>query len=463
MKEIILSIKNLSISIGNKKILNNINLNLYNGEILSIVGESGSGKTILSHSILRLLPNNSNIETGEIYYKNINLLKIDEVKIQQIRGNKIAYIFQEPMKSLNPLQKVGSQIEEAILIHRQINKKELINELEKLLNRVSLKMEQMAQLPHQLSGGERQRVLIAMALANSPDILIADEPTTALDWELQRDILNFIKNLKITTILVSHNLPIVRNIADKIVVLKNGELIEFGTTENIFSNPKHEYTKILSAEPPIIKKNFFISDIELLNIKNLKIKYGKREIINDFSFSLKQGESIGIAGRSGSGKSSISKAIVGLISSWNGEIIKNLSRREDIQMVFQDPFNSLNPRMTIKKIVGEGLEIAGIDEVEINKQIFDMFPSLNLKLELLEKLPHQLSGGERQRISIARAIIMKPKIIILDEPTSALDRVSSFQILQLLINIRENLKISYIVISHDQELLERLTDKIIKI
>jgi ABC-type microcin C transport system duplicated ATPase subunit YejF len=455
----VLDIKDFYLSIGEKEILKNISISLRDGEIFAFIGESGSGKSLLAHSILKLLPRNSDFK-GEIIFEERNILWLSKPELRDIRGDRISYIFQEPMQSLNPLHKVGKQIEEMIENHQLIFKKDMKIALKELMKKVSLPIELLSKYPHQLSGGERQRVLIAIAIANSPNILIADEPTTALDKELQKDILELIKFLDRTTILISHNLEAVKDIADRVAIFKDGEILEIGKTEDIFSSPKSEYTKQLLYLPDWKEPTPALGNRDILKIENLNIEYDSGVKIEDISFSLKVGESIGIIGRSGSGKSSIAKAIVGLVKS-EGEI-KNYSF-QSIQMIFQDPYGSLNPKMSIFEIIVEGLKIHFPDKDNFKSQVHNIAERVHLPYELLYKYPHQLSGGERQRVSIARALILKPKILILDEPTSALDRRIEIEIVELLLELQRELKLSYIFISHDLEILKPLVHKIIKI
>jgi len=455
----ILDIKNLQVSINGKMIIKKISLSIKKGEIYVFAGASGSGKTITAQSIIKLLPKNAKID-GEIFFKQIDTLKISPDKLRVIRGEKISYIFQEPMQSLNPLHKIGNQIAEMIEHHQLIHDDDVKKLLFELCDKVSLPHQKLTLYPHQLSGGERQRVLIAIAIANSPDILIADEPITALDRELQEEILNLIKSLGFTTILISHNLPMVYKIADKVSIFQNGKIIESGNIKDVFKKPKEKYTKYLLEKPNYKQlKDLNLNSKIVLKIENLSINYDNLNIVKNLSFSLKDGESIGIVGRSGSGKSSIAKAIVKLIK-YSGNI--EIFTKEKVQMVFQDPSGSLNPRMLVKTIIGEGLIIQGEkNKGKIGRLIVEILKKVHLPLNSLIKYPHQLSGGEKQRVSLARALILNPKILILDEPTSALDRAVQIEIIKLLIELQKRLNLSYIFISHDLEVLKPLTHKIL--
>jgi len=456
----ILEIKNLSIDIGAKRVLKNINLSIQKGEIFAFVGESGSGKTLLSHSIVKLLPKSAKVE-GEIICNGKEIFQLSTDKLRALRGDEVGYVFQEPMQSLNPLHKVKDQIVEMIENHQLLYRDEVERLVLELMEKVSLSPSKLKSYPHQLSGGERQRVLIAMAIANSPDLLIADEPTTALDSELQSEVLELIKNLGFTTIIISHDLQAVYDIASKVAVFRDGEIVESGDIKTIFNSPKDSYTQSLLYKPDYQFLQPISASRDIFRVDNLSIFYGKKLAVKDVSFSLKVGESIGIVGRSGSGKSSIAKAIVGLVKSKG--TIKNFTDSR-VNMVFQDPFGSLNPRMLVKDIIAEGLYIQGERDREIiDKKVMIIVERVGLPLDRLERYPHQLSGGERQRVSIARALILEPKILILDEPTSALDRVVQFQIIELLIELQKEFKLSYIFISHDLDILKPLTHKILKI
>ena len=488
----IISIKDLSIAFKENEVVKNINLDIYKGKTTAIVGESGSGKTLTALSILKLLPNNAKIESGKIFFKNSNILTQSNNFIQKIRGNKISTIFQEPMSSLNPLHTVGKQIEEIIITHNKINNKEVKLITKNLLTEVGLKdiAERPKVYPYELSGGQRQRVMVAMSIANNPDVLIADEPTTALDVTIQIQILDLLSNLQkklgMTMLFISHDLSVVKKISDFVYVMKDGYIVEKGENEKIFTNPEHEYTKKLVSSNFRKKIKLFDNTKEILHIKNLKVWYPikkgllKKTIdhvkaINDLSFDLKEGESIGIVGESGSGKTSLILAILKLIESKGEIIIKNkdlnqfnknqiLKLRKDIQIVFQDPFSSLSPRMNVEEIICEGINIH-YPNILKEKKIFKLKSilkdvGLNYE-ETIKKYPHEFSGGQRQRIAIARALILEPKILILDEPTSALDITVQNQILYLLNNLQEKLSLSYIFISHDMKVIKSIADKII--
>jgi ABC-type microcin C transport system duplicated ATPase subunit YejF len=469
----ILQIKNLQIGFINdakieKKIVNNFNLTLQKSKITALVGGSGCGKSLIALSILQLLPNTAKYD-GEIIFENQNLLELSDENLQKIRGNKIAMIFQDPNTALNPLHKIGKQIAEAIKIHNpKIANIDLKKRIEELLKMVELSglNNRLDNYPFQLSGGQKQRVLMAIALANNPQILIADEPTTAIDKNIQVEILNLIKKLSkiynLSVLLISHNINFVKNLADEIIEIGekiNSEIIVRSSQFNIDNS----------------KNNI------LFEIKNLQVKHNKSIIIQDLNLTIYQGQNLGIIGQSGSGKSTLAMAIINLIE-FKGEInfnfenqLKNWQKnlkylRKKVQIVFQDPFSSLNPRQKIFDIIAEGLIIHNDKKIVknqfknfVNDEVLNIANQLQLPIELLNFYPHQLSGGQRQRVAIARAIILKPQILVLDEPTTALDYQTQNQILKLLINLQKNHPIQYIIISHDHEVIDAMSDKVIEI
>ena len=460
----VLVIKNLAIFFGDKKILQDFSLNLHEKKITALIGESGCGKSSIALAILGLLPYSK--ISGEILWtpqqahndakkenKRINLLNLKQEEFCKIRGKEIGIIFQDPQTSLNPLHKIGSQIKEAIKIHNpKISKRVLKNRLLELLEMVDLHgfASRLNDFPHQFSGGQKQRIMIAIALANNPKILIADEPTTALDVKTQDEILNLLLRLKnelgIAVLLITHNLRVIKKIANEVVEIKSKDLPEI---ENF------------------IKKRIDKIGLEnALVVKNLSVIYGKKKILEKINFSLKLGENLGVVGASGSGKSTLALVLINLIKS-QGEINlfnnKNWQKdkkflRRNIQIVFQDPFSSLNPRMTVEEIINEGLLIH-----KLTASIDEMLKKMHLPLDLKNKYPHQLSGGQRQRVAIARTLILNPKILILDEPTSALDFRTQNEIINLLLEIQENQKISYILISHDEEIVQGFSNKILNL
>tara|TARA_B100000959_G_C14963443_1_gene616750 strand:+ start:389 stop:1966 length:1578 start_codon:yes stop_codon:yes gene_type:complete len=489
----IVSIKNLKISFKeNQNVVDNISIEIPKGKTVAIVGESGSGKTLSALSILKLLPANANINDGSIMFNNKDLLKLPLKEIEKIRGNKISTIFQEPMSSLNPLHKIDKQIKEIITTHKKTNPKELNQSVLKLLKEVNL--EDLTNRPniysYELSGGQRQRIMIAMSIANNPDLLIADEPTTALDVTVQQQILELLNKIqekrKMSILFISHDLGVVNKIADYIYVMKEGRIIEHGTKLEIFENPKEAYTKQLVGFQNKIRKHNKNQKLEILKIQNLKVWYPIKKgifkktvdyvkAIDDINFILSEKETLGIVGESGSGKTSLVLAILKLIKS-SGKIRFNeidlniiqknklINLRKNIQIVFQDPYSSLSPRMNVQEILSEGLDVHFPKFSEINKiqMLKDILNETGMNYDRdHNKYPHEFSGGQRQRIAIARALILKPKILILDEPTSALDITIQNQILDLLQNIQEKYRLSYIFISHDMNVIRSVSDKII--
>ena len=489
----IVSIQNLTIEFNrNIEVVKNINLDVIKGKTTAIVGESGSGKTLSALSILKLLPNGADIKNGNIFFNNVNLLKLNESEIQKIRGNKISTIFQEPMTSLNPLHTINKQIEEIITTHNVITKNEAKIKTINLLKEVGL--DNIATrpkiYPYELSGGQRQRAMIAMSVANSPEVLIADEPTTALDVTIQLQILELLKNIQsrlgMSLVFISHDLSVVKKLSDYIYVMKNGKIVEFGTNDEIFNNPKNEYTRELVSYQSNIKDSKNFDSDSILKVENLDVWYPikkgllKRTVdyvkaIKNVSFDLKIGESIGIVGESGSGKTSLILAILNLIES-KGKIKINkkdlnqlnkkemLNLRKEIQIVFQDPFSSLSPRMNIEDIISEGLLIhyPNINKKQKEEKIKNILNKVGLEYKnTIEKYTHEFSGGQRQRIAIARALILEPKILILDEPTSALDVTIQNQIINLLNKLQKQLQLSYIFISHDMTVIKAISDRII--
>jgi microcin C transport system ATP-binding protein len=504
-KDIQIQIKNLSVcfSQGDKLIeaVKDVSLTLYKGETLAIVGESGSGKSVTAQAILGLHPKQKvSYPTGEIIFDDKDLLKISDAQMRAIRGAKIGMIFQEPMTSLNPLHTIEKQIGESILLHnKQLalaasdSKKSkktplaIKNKVIELLTLVGIPSpeERLNAYPHQLSGGQKQRVMIAMALANEPDVLIADEPTTALDVTVQKQVLELIKSLQkrlgMSVILISHDLTIVKHYADSVAVMHHGKVIESGLTSEIFDSPKEAYTeKLIHSDPkgrayPIPENSPVILSSDKVNVwfPQKTSFWGKTteylKAANDISIQLKAGETLGIVGESGSGKTTLGLALLKLLPStgtviFEGKEIQDLNQaefrpfRRDMQIVFQDPYGSLSPRMSIFQIIEEGLLIHNIsDKVGKEKIIIDALEEVGLDAQMRHRFPHEFSGGQRQRIAIARALVLKPKLIILDEPTSALDRTVQAQVVELLRNIQAKYGIAYIFISHDLAVVKALS------
>ncbi|CAM2800277.1 dipeptide ABC transporter ATP-binding protein [Helicobacter burdigaliensis] len=480
----ILSFCNFSLNLGDFA-LKNINFALKKGEILGIVGQSGSGKSLLSYALLGFIKDYKE-KKGEIFLKGEKLEIDNEKKMQFLRGRKIAYIFQEPLSALNPLQKIRKQIQESINIDKKLFLNAFNERTLELIKLVKLEEKELDKYPYELSGGQRQRVCIAIALAKNPEILIADEPTTALDATTQEEIIKLLKQmqqkLNLSIIFISHNLGVISQISQNILVLKDGEIIEKGDCKEVFKNPKHPFSQELLATLNIEFKEKSDYQEEILKAKEFCVSYVlKRNFLGriqkefvalkPLSFTLKKGESLGIIGESGSGKSSLANALVRLIEA-KGELEilgenflklkgKTLQKmRLNLQMILQDPNSSLNPKKTIYEIIIEGLKIHNIKENYL-KVAKKALLEVGLDEGYLYRYPSELSGGQRQRISIARVLVLKPKILILDEPTSALDKFTQAQILKLLLKLAKIHKLSYICISHDLNVIAQMCEKVI--
>jgi len=468
-----------------------VSFQLNKGKTLAIVGESGSGKSVSAMSILKLLPYpNAYHPSGEVWFEGQDLLTLDEADIRAVRGNKIGVIFQEPMTALNPLHTIEKQISEVLFIHKGLNKKAARVRTLELLDLVKIPNPELrlSAYPHELSGGQRQRVMIAMALANDPEILIADEPTTALDVTVQSEILELLNELQqklgMAILLITHDLGIVRRVAHHVCVMFRGHIVESGPTETIFNEPAESYTReLLAAEPTGLPAELEDTS-KLLSADNIKVWFPiKKGVFNrtvdhikavdGISFSLHKGQTLGIVGESGSGKTTLGMAILKLTGSEGSIVFNNIDLhqlsqkqmrpiRRDIQVVFQDPFGSLSPRMTIGEIIAEGLDIHNLGTpTEHQRQVKKVLEEVGLPSDITSRYPHEFSGGQRQRIAIARALILKPKIIIMDEPTSALDRTVQKQVIELLRHLQDKYKISYIFISHDLAVVKALSHDVI--
>ena len=481
----LLEIKNLSICFHktDKSIypVTDISLKLEKGEILGIVGESGSGKTLTALSILGLLPYPKAYHDNKSSIKFNNIELINNPNLQQIRGSKIGFIFQEPMSSLNPLHTIEHQITETLILHQKMSKSEARREVVRLLNLTGIKnaSKRLKAYPHELSGGQKQRVMIAMAIANKPDILIADEPTTALDVTVQAQIIELLLKLRqemgMAILFISHDLRLVNKIADKVAVMKDGKIVEQGSCKQIFNSPQHSYTKTLIESNNVLNIGNNVSNVVAAKLSKISVKYpqqksfwgGVKSYINavdNISLQIKQGQTLGIVGESGSGKTTLGQALCRLIP-FQGEISlaeSTINWHKLIQIVFQDPYNSLNPRMNIGQIVGEGLKVhfPKLSKLEKQQKIKEALSEVGLSEDSINRYPHEFSGGQRQRIAIARALIIEPKIVVLDEPTSALDVTIQAQILKLLRHIQQQKGLSYMFISHNMQAIRAISDEI---
>ncbi|WP_248724657.1 ABC transporter ATP-binding protein [Seonamhaeicola sp. ML3] len=521
-KEPILSIKDLAISFGNNEVIHNISYNLFENEILGIVGESGSGKSVSSLSVLGLLPKNiSKITSGSIFYNQEDLTQLSPKAFQSIRGNKIAMIFQEPMSSLNPSMTCGKQVQEILFQHTNLSKAESKTEVISLFEKVKLPEPNRVfkSYPHEISGGQKQRVMIAMAIACKPDILIADEPTTALDVTVQKEIIKLLKTLqeetKMSVIFITHDLALISEIADRVLVMYKGNIVEEGHAADIFNNPQHNYTKALINSRPSLDTRLkvlptiqdyledAISD-EIITAEQRKNQhekiYGKTPLlevinvektyfsksgwfskpkefnaVNNVSFKLYEGETLGLVGESGCGKSTLGNAILQLDKATAGSIIYNgvditkLSKsaikklRKDIQIIFQDPYSSLNPRIPVGEAILEPMRVHDLfnSERERKEKVIEILNRVGLTEDYFNRYPHEFSGGQRQRIGIARTIALQPKLIVCDESVSALDISVQAQVLNLLNELKEDFGFTYIFISHDLAVVKYMSDQLL--
>ncbi|MBF20666.1 MAG: ABC transporter ATP-binding protein [Paracoccaceae bacterium] len=471
-----------------------ISFEVARGEVVALVGESGSGKSVTAMSSVALLGANAKV-TGSIRYNGQQMVGASRDLLQQVRGNEISFIFQEPMTSLNPLHTIEKQLRESIELHQDPRQSLTGAEIEAriiaLLERVGLPdpASRLGAYPHQLSGGQRQRVMIAMALANGPELLIADEPTTALDVTIQAQILDLLMLLKqqdgMGMLFITHDLGIVRQIADRVCVMQDGKIVETGPTKDIFKAPQHPYTqKLLNAHSVGAPQPFDPSASVIAQATNAKIWFpiqrgvlkrtvGHVKAVNDVSLTLRAGETIGIVGESGSGKSTLAMAIMRLISfegkiAFDGRDIGALKTRDlralrkDMQIVFQDPYGSLSPRMTCAQIIAEGLGVHGTPSGRSQEDLVEeILQEVGLDPEMQHRYPHEFSGGQRQRIAIARAMVMRPKLVVLDEPTSALDMTVQVQIVDLLRNLQKAHGLAYLFISHDLRVVRAMSHTVI--
>ena len=493
----LLSVKNLSVSFttndGMIDAVKNVSFDIMPGETVAVVGESGSGKSVSSSAVMGLLPNNAVVKPdSQVSFNDTNVLTLSTKQIQKMRGDRVAMIFQEPMTSLNPYMRVGEQLTEAIQCHHRTTSEKAKQRIIDLLDLVHLPNPTSAlqKYPHEFSGGQLQRIMIAMALVNEPDLLIADEPTTSLDVTVQAEVLNLIGELQqkmgMAIMFISHDLAVVKHLADRVVVMCKGEAVETNDTKALFDNPQEDYTKMLIDAVPRGRKAAVKDDSEnLLTVDNVTIKYflgadffggNKRyfEAVSDISLSLRRGETLGIVGESGSGKSTLGRAIMRLLPVAEGRVcfrghdiheIKNSENKalcRDMQMVFQDPFGSLSPRMTVGEIVAEGLRthFPELDKKERLDRVKDALYEVRLDSSAINRYPHEFSGGQRQRIAIARALILNPAFILLDEPTSALDRSVQLTVIDLLKDIQQRHNIGYLFISHDLSVVRALSDRV---
>jgi len=493
---LLLEVKDLSVDFGtgDKAVhaVRGVSFDIKRGETVALVGESGSGKSVTALSVLQLLPYPSaSHPTGSIRFQGQELVGASTRELLAVRGNRISMIFQEPMTSLNPLHTIERQVNEVLILHKGLSREAARKRTLELLEQVGIPeaAKRLDAYPHQLSGGQRQRVMIAMALANEPDLLIADEPTTALDVTIQAQILKLLKSLQarygMALLFITHDLGIVRKMADRVCVMTQGRIVEQGPVAEVFDRPQHSYTQhLLSAEPKGRPAAADPSAPEILRLDELKVHFpirrglmrrtvGHVKAVDGVSIALREGHTIGLVGESGSGKTTLGLALLKLERSqggirFDGRDLQGMSQRElrplrrEMQIVFQDPFSSLSPRMSVGEIIGEGLEVHRIGTpAERATMIEQVLREVGLDPASRDRYPHEFSGGQRQRISIARALVLKPRLIVLDEPTSALDMSVQAQIVDLLRDLQQKYKLAYLFISHDLKVVRALADEVV--
>src|SRR5476651_1524505 len=491
MTENLIEIRDLSVAFNGQTVVRNLCLDVRPGECLALVGESGSGKSVTAHSILQLLPEAGTETTGSVRYRGQELLGASPATLQKLRGNRIAMIFQEPMTSLNPLHSIEKQIGETLLLHKGLGGKQAQARILELLKLVGIQkpQERLKAYPHQLSGGQRQRVMIAMARACEPELLIADEPTTALDVTVQRKILLLLKSLQqrlgMSLLLISHDLNLVRSIAQRVCVMKAGEIVEQADCETLFNHPAHPYSRVLldaepAGQPLPLDDNEVVLQAEDMRVRfrvggGLFQRKEYLQAVDGISLSVQRGKTLGIVGESGSGKSTLGQAILRLLDSkgsirFQGTALDGLNQkqlrpwRKQMQVVFQDPFGSLSPRMSVAQIISEGLEVhCANTPAECDALVIRALEEVGLDPQSRHRYPHEFSGGQRQRIAIARALVLKPALILLDEPTSALDRTVQKQVVALLRDLQEKHGLTYLFISHDLSVVRALAHDLIVI
>ena len=492
----LLEVQNLSVNFGAGadpvRAVRGVSFTIARGETVALVGESGSGKSVTALSVLQLLPYPAaSHPSGSIRFQGRELVGASTRDLLQVRGNRISMIFQEPMTSLNPLHTIEQQVNEVLILHKRLSREAARKRTLELLEQVGIPeaAKRLDAYPHQLSGGQRQRVMIAMALANEPDLLIADEPTTALDVTIQAQILKLLKSLQarygMALLFITHDLGIVRKVADRVCVMTQGRIVEQGPVAQVFDNPQHSYTQhLLSAEPKGRPPPADPQAPEILRLDDLKVHFpikrgvlrrtvGYVKAVDGVSIALREGHTIGLVGESGSGKTTLGLALLRLEQSqggirFDGHDLQAFGQRElrplrrEMQIVFQDPFSSLSPRMSVGEIVGEGLEVHRIGTREERADLIDKaLREVGLDPAARDRYPHEFSGGQRQRIAIARALVLKPRLIVLDEPTSALDMSVQAQIVDLLRDLQQRHRLAYLFISHDLKVVRALADEVV--
>ena len=475
MSEVLLSVEAVSVDFGSSPAVREVSFSLTAGEVLAVVGESGSGKTVTAMSLLGLLPATTSVR-GRALLCGRDLFSLHGEELRAVRGKQVGMVFQEPMSALNPVFTIGSQIVEAVRVHQSCTAVEARARAFDLLRLVGLTADRFKAYPHELSGGQLQRVVIAIAVANEPSLLIADEPTTALDVTVQAEILNLLRDLRdrlgVAILLITHNLGVVADLADRVVVMNGGRVIETGSVESIFSSPREKYTQeLLTAVMPLDSRVLpaRAAGETVLRLENVSVSYGKFRAVSDVSLEIGRGEVLGLVGESGSGKSSIAGAITGLVRAYTGRItlagkeVSSLRRadRSRIGLVFQDPVSSLNPRATIARSIVQPLVLhTSLRGKELDAKVDSLLEAVQLSASLRDRYPHELSGGQLQRVGIARAIALDPDLLIADEPTCAVDVSIQARLLDLFLSLQRDLRFACLFISHDLAIVQHLADRV---